>query len=56
VTCFEQVHYCAESFTNDGNISGTLLKAIKRAMAGEFSRELSVKVFAGKDFLGTGSE
>ncbi len=26
----------------------TLLKAIKRAMAGEYSRELSVKVFAGK--------
>src|SRR6185369_14923596 len=25
-----------------------LLKAIKRAMAGEYSRELSVKVFAGK--------
>ena len=43
-----EVHYCAESFTNDGSISGTLLKAIKRAMAGEFSRELSVKVFAGK--------
>jgi len=33
---------------NDGSISATLLKAIKRAMAGEYSRELSVKVFAGK--------
>lgn len=43
-----EVHYCAESFINDGSISATLLKAIKRAMAGEYSRELSVKVFAGK--------
>ena len=43
-----EVHYCAESFVNDGSISATLLKAFKRAMAGEYSRELSVKVFAGK--------
>ena len=43
-----EVHYCAELFANDGSISSTLLKAIKRAMAGEYSRELSVKVFAGK--------
>jgi DNA invertase Pin-like site-specific DNA recombinase len=42
------VHYCAEPFPNDGSISSTLLKAIKRAMAGEYSRELSVKVSAGK--------
>jgi len=43
-----QVHYCAESFPNDGSVSSALLKALKRAMAGEYSRELSVKVFAGK--------
>ena len=42
------VHYCAEQFENDGSISSTIVKAIKRVMAGEFSRELSVKVFAGK--------
>ena len=42
------VHYCAEQFLNDGSVSSALLKAIKRAMAGEYSRELSVKVFAGK--------
>jgi DNA invertase Pin-like site-specific DNA recombinase len=42
------VHYCAEQFVNDGSISSALLKAIKRAMAGEYSRELSVKTFAGK--------
>jgi len=43
-----QVHYCAEPFVNDGSVSSTLLKAIKRTMASEYSRELSVKVFAGK--------
>lgn len=43
-----EIHYCAELFANDGSISSTLLKAIKRAMAAEYSRELSVKVFAGK--------
>jgi DNA invertase Pin-like site-specific DNA recombinase len=41
------VHYCAEQFENDGSTSSALLKSIKRSMAGEFSRELSVKVFAG---------
>lgn len=42
------VHYCAEQFENDGSIGSTLLKAVKRVMAGEYSRELSVKVFAGQ--------
>jgi DNA invertase Pin-like site-specific DNA recombinase len=42
------VHYCAEQFENDGSLSSTLLKTIKRTMAGEYSRELSVKVFAGQ--------
>lgn len=42
------VHYCAEQFDNDGSIGSTLLKAVKRVMAGEYSRELSVKVFAGQ--------
>jgi DNA invertase Pin-like site-specific DNA recombinase len=42
------VHYCAEPFANDGGITGALIKALKRAMAAEYSRELSVKVFAGK--------
>jgi DNA invertase Pin-like site-specific DNA recombinase len=40
------VHYCAETFTNDGSISSSLMKALKRAMAAEFSRELGMKVFA----------
>ncbi|HWZ30388.1 MAG TPA: recombinase family protein [Bryobacteraceae bacterium] len=42
------VHYCAELFPNDGSITTALLKALKRAMAAEYSRELSVKVFAGQ--------
>ncbi|MBL8570267.1 MAG: recombinase family protein [Phreatobacter sp.] len=42
------VHYCAEQFENDGSISSNLLKTVKRVMAGEYSRELSVKVFAGQ--------
>src|SRR5579864_6610516 len=45
------VHYCAEQFNNDGSISATLLKTVKRTMAGEYSRELSVKVFAGQSRL-----
>ena len=42
------VRYCAEQFDNDGSIPNTLMKAIKRSMAAEFSRELAVKVFAGQ--------
>jgi DNA invertase Pin-like site-specific DNA recombinase len=43
-----EIHYCAEQFANDGSVSSALLKTLKRTMAGEFSRELSAKVFAGK--------
>ena len=39
------VAYCAEPFTNDGSPLATLLKSLKRAMAAEYSRELSTKVF-----------
>jgi DNA invertase Pin-like site-specific DNA recombinase len=42
------VHYCAEPFENDGSFGSTLYKSLKRLMAGEYSRELSVKVFAGQ--------
>jgi DNA invertase Pin-like site-specific DNA recombinase len=38
------VHYCGEQFSNDGSIQSALMKAIKRTMAGEFSRELGIKV------------
>ncbi|MES2280551.1 MAG: recombinase family protein [Pseudomonadota bacterium] len=53
-TCKRQgirVIYCAESFSNDGSLSSTVLVGIKRSMAAEFSRELSVKVFAGHSNL-----
>lgn len=46
-----QVHYCAEQFANDGSLTATVIKNIKRAMAGEYSRELSVKVHAGQSKL-----
>jgi DNA invertase Pin-like site-specific DNA recombinase len=45
------VHYCAEQFSNDETLASALLKAIKRSMAAEFSRELGVKVFNGKKRL-----
>ena len=45
------LHYCAEPFTNDGTASSSLLKALKRSMAAEFSRELGEKVFRGKTRL-----
>ena len=42
------VEYCAEQFVNDGSPTSTIIKSVKRAMAGEYSRELSAKVFAGQ--------
>jgi DNA invertase Pin-like site-specific DNA recombinase len=41
------VHYCAEQFANDGSLPSLIMKALKRTMAGEYSRELGVRVFAG---------
>lgn len=41
------VHYCAEQFENDGSPLAAAMKNMKRAMAGEYSRDLSDKVFAG---------
>lgn len=46
-----EVVYCAETFVNDGSLSSSVMKAIKRSMAGEYSRELSVKIIAGKQRL-----
>lgn len=42
------VQYCAEQFENDGSPVSTIVKSVKRAMAGEYSRELSAKVFTGQ--------
>src|SRR5258708_5915303 len=42
------VQYCAEQFENDGSPVSAIVKGVKRAMAGEYSRELSAKVFKGQ--------
>ncbi len=42
-----KVVYCAEQFENDGSAASTIMKTLKRVMAGEYSRELSVKVKNG---------
>ncbi|NEW97165.1 recombinase family protein [Rhodopseudomonas sp. BR0G17] len=43
-----RVEYCAEPFENDGSLGSDIQKMLKRKMAGEYSRELSIKVFAGQ--------
>ncbi|MGH9567147.1 MAG: recombinase family protein, partial [Candidatus Angelobacter sp.] len=43
-----EVIYCAEQFLHENATINNLLKALKRTMAGEYSRELSVKVFAAQ--------
>jgi DNA invertase Pin-like site-specific DNA recombinase len=43
-----KVAYCAEQFDNDGSMVSSIVKNIKRVMAAEYSRELSVKVHAGQ--------
>jgi DNA invertase Pin-like site-specific DNA recombinase len=45
------IHYCAEQFRNDGSLPSSIMKALKRTMAGEYSRELGVKVFDGQKRL-----
>jgi DNA invertase Pin-like site-specific DNA recombinase len=42
------IHYCAEQFPNDGTLFSSMMKSLKRTMAGEYSRELGVKVVEGK--------
>ena len=39
-----QVYYCAESFVNDCSPPSAIMKTLKRVMAGEYSRELSVRL------------
>jgi len=41
------VHYCQEAFLNDGAMANLIIKWLKRMMAGEYSRELSEKVYQG---------
>jgi DNA invertase Pin-like site-specific DNA recombinase len=42
-----QIHYCAEPFGSDSSLPSSLMKALKRVMAAEYSRELSTKVHEG---------
>jgi hypothetical protein len=44
----EGASYCAEQFENDGSMSSSVLKTLKRSMATEYRRELSLKVFSGQ--------
>jgi DNA invertase Pin-like site-specific DNA recombinase len=43
--------YCQEIFKNDGTPASSMLKNIQRAMAGEYSRELSDKCFRAQSRL-----
>ena len=45
------VRYCAEQFENDGSMSSTLIKSLKRFMSGAYSQDLSKKVFLGASRL-----
>jgi DNA invertase Pin-like site-specific DNA recombinase len=42
------VYYCAETFSNDSTLPNAIMKALKRAMAGEYSRELSQRTERAK--------
>ena len=46
------IHYCAETFANDGSLPSLIMKALKRTMAGEYSRELGVKGFGRTEATG----
>lgn len=46
--CGVTVHYCAEPFANNVTAHSSIIKALKRTMAGEFSRELGERGYAGK--------
>ncbi|WP_282950479.1 MULTISPECIES: recombinase family protein [unclassified Sphingopyxis] len=39
-----QLHYCAESFENDGGAISSIVKHMKRVMAAEYSRDLSARI------------
>ncbi|GBQ56949.1 recombinase family protein [Komagataeibacter swingsii] len=42
------VCYCADQFENDGSIGSSIVKTVKRVLAGAHSHDLSVRVFAGQ--------
>jgi hypothetical protein len=40
------VHYCAETFANDGSLPNLILKALRRTLAGEYIRDLGARTYA----------
>src|SRR5579859_1881915 len=46
-----KVHYCAEMFKNETDMASALMKALRRAMAAEYSRDLSAKVWRAQAIL-----
>lgn len=42
-----RVEYCDEAFSNDGSSSSFIVKSLKRVMAADYSRQLSVRSKAG---------
>ena len=45
------IHYCTEPFRNDGTMSSSIIKALKRSMAAEFSCELGRRSYGGQKRL-----
>jgi DNA invertase Pin-like site-specific DNA recombinase len=43
-----KIAYCAEQFDNDGSMLSSIVKNLKRVMAAEYSRDLSMRVHAGQ--------
>lgn len=43
-----RIVYCAEPFEDDGGAMANLVKAMKRVMSAEYSRELSVRIVSGQ--------
>jgi DNA invertase Pin-like site-specific DNA recombinase len=46
-----EVIYCAETFANDRTPMSAVMKSVKRVMAAEYSRELSVRVHRGLRYI-----
>ena len=42
------IHYCSEPFSNDCTVPSLIMKALKRKMAGEYSRELGNRIYAAQ--------
>jgi DNA invertase Pin-like site-specific DNA recombinase len=43
------LHYCAEPFTNDGTAASSLLKALKRSMAGRIQQRIGRESISRQD-------